>query len=100
MRQGKLFDTFCGTLEYCAPEVLLGNRSGFVEIGVCWSGLVGLVCFGAVSAGFFGVFGCVAVVGLFVHALCIRSGSIVRGSTLGSTVEPSRCLLFLLILRS
>ncbi len=26
MEQGKLFSTFCGTLEYCSPEVLLGNR--------------------------------------------------------------------------
>ena len=27
MEPGKLFHTFCGTLEYCSPEVLLGNRS-------------------------------------------------------------------------
>ena len=26
MEPGKLFHTFCGTLEYCSPEVLLGNR--------------------------------------------------------------------------
>ena len=26
MEEGKLFNTFCGTLEYCSPEVLLGNR--------------------------------------------------------------------------
>ena len=26
MEDGKLFNTFCGTLEYCSPEVLLGNR--------------------------------------------------------------------------
>ena len=26
MKDGKLFNTFCGTLEYCSPEVLLGNR--------------------------------------------------------------------------
>jgi PAS domain-containing serine/threonine kinase len=25
MEPGKLFHTFCGTLEYCSPEVLLGN---------------------------------------------------------------------------
>ncbi|KAM4693654.1 PAS domain-containing serine/threonine-protein kinase [Discoglossus pictus] len=25
LQQGKLFCTFCGTTEYCAPEVLLGN---------------------------------------------------------------------------
>lgn len=26
MMPGKLFGTFCGTMEYCSPEVLLGNR--------------------------------------------------------------------------
>ncbi len=26
MAPGKVFNTFCGTLEYCSPEVLLGNR--------------------------------------------------------------------------
>ncbi|XP_038051994.1 uncharacterized protein LOC119724824 isoform X2 [Patiria miniata] len=26
MAPGKLFGTFCGTLEYCSPEVLLGNK--------------------------------------------------------------------------
>ena len=25
MEEGKLFNTFCGTVEYCSPEVLLGN---------------------------------------------------------------------------
>lgn len=31
MEDGKLFNTFCGTLEYCSPEVLLGNRYGEVS---------------------------------------------------------------------
>lgn len=26
LEPGKLFGTFCGTMEYCAPEVLLGNK--------------------------------------------------------------------------
>ena len=26
MEEGKKFSTFCGTMEYCSPEVLLGNR--------------------------------------------------------------------------
>ena len=26
MEPSKLFATFCGTLEYCSPEVLLGNK--------------------------------------------------------------------------
>ena len=26
MEKGKVFSTFCGTLEYCSPEVLLGNK--------------------------------------------------------------------------
>ena len=26
MEEGKLFGTFCGTMEYCSPEVLSGNK--------------------------------------------------------------------------
>ena len=26
MRPGKLFGTFRGTIEYCSPEVLMGNK--------------------------------------------------------------------------
>lgn len=25
LEKGRLFHTFCGTIEYCAPEVLMGN---------------------------------------------------------------------------
>ena len=33
MEPGKKFNTFCGTLEYCSPEVLLGNRYFFFGVG-------------------------------------------------------------------
>ena len=26
MTPGKMFGTFCGTIEYCSPEVLMGNK--------------------------------------------------------------------------
>ena len=26
MKEGTLFDSFCGTIEYCSPEVLSGNK--------------------------------------------------------------------------
>ena len=35
MEPGKLFHTFCGTLEYCSPEVLLGNRWVYVRPIIC-----------------------------------------------------------------
>ncbi|XP_062573594.1 uncharacterized protein LOC134235480 isoform X2 [Saccostrea cucullata] len=36
MVPGKLFGTFCGTMEYCSPEVLLGNRYQGPELEM-WS---------------------------------------------------------------
>eukprot|EP00118_Oscarella_pearsei_P026627 m.310191 g.310191 ORF g.310191 m.310191 type:complete len:1075 (+) comp50132_c0_seq1:55-3279(+) len=36
MKKGKLFGTFCGTMEYCSPEVLLGNKYPGPELE-CWS---------------------------------------------------------------
>lgn len=36
MKDGKLFNTFCGTLEYCSPEVLLGNSYAGPELEM-WS---------------------------------------------------------------
>ena len=33
MEEGKVFSTFCGTMEYCSPEVLLGNK--YVSLLYC-----------------------------------------------------------------
>lgn len=29
LEPGRLFSTFCGTIEYCSPEVLMGNKYVF-----------------------------------------------------------------------
>ncbi len=36
MSNGKKFATFCGTLDYCSPEVLLGNKYNGPELD-CWT---------------------------------------------------------------
>ena len=36
MQKGKKFATFCGTLDYCSPEVLLGNKYYGPELD-CWT---------------------------------------------------------------
>ena len=35
LERGKLFYTFCGTIEYCAPEVLIGNPYVLHTLVVC-----------------------------------------------------------------
>ena len=40
MEQGKLFATFCGTMEYCSPEILLGNKYYGPELEVWTMGII------------------------------------------------------------
>ena len=40
MEQGKLFATFCGTMEYCSPEILLGNKYFGPELEVWTMGII------------------------------------------------------------
>ncbi|XP_077874538.1 PAS domain-containing serine/threonine-protein kinase isoform X6 [Ictidomys tridecemlineatus] len=39
LERGKLFYTFCGTIEYCAPEVLMGNPVQGYPAGLAGAGL-------------------------------------------------------------
>ncbi|KAI6652092.1 hypothetical protein LOD99_4637 [Oopsacas minuta] len=40
MEEGKLFATFCGTMEYCSPEILLGNKYYGPELEVWTMGII------------------------------------------------------------
>ena len=40
MEDGKLFATFCGTMEYCSPEILLGNKYYGPELEVWTMGII------------------------------------------------------------
>ena len=40
MEEGKLFATFCGTMEYCSPEILLGNKYFGPELEVWTMGII------------------------------------------------------------
>ena len=40
MEAGKLFATFCGTMEYCSPEILLGNKYYGPELEVWTMGII------------------------------------------------------------
>lgn len=53
LERGKLFYTFCGTIEYCAPEVLMGNpyvspcRAACFRI-VHWDPMIGWILGGKI----------------------------------------------------
>ncbi|XP_058890193.1 uncharacterized protein LOC117416766, partial [Acipenser ruthenus] len=43
LEPGKLFYTFCGTLEYCSPEVLMGNLYVFKHVSIkCVTAILGM----------------------------------------------------------